>query len=98
MDRIDEMKLALHRWIGAGFKDIKPERLLTDEVKAAFDVLLRAQNDKHQKYIVITQDEFTKITAEQSGGKAEYNKEYHINGYSGVIEGGLDGYIILRVM
>jgi len=90
MDHAYEMKLALHRWTGAGFQDIKQEKIL-GELKIIFDVLLRAQNDKHKKYIVTTQEEFTKI----SGGKAEYHKEYQIDGYKGVIEGGLDGYVIL---
>jgi hypothetical protein len=92
MDRIYEMKLALHRWTGAGFQDIKPEKSL-GELKTVFEVLLRAQNNMHKKYIVTTQDEFAKI----SGGKAEYHKEYQVDGYKGELEGGLDGYVILWV-
>lgn len=91
MDRVDEMRLALHRWTGAGLQDIKPEKILAGELKAVFNVPLRAQDDKHKRYIVVKQDEFTKIT----GGKAEYHKEYQIDGYTGEIEGGFDGYVIL---
>lgn len=51
MRQIDEMRLALHRWTGAGIKDIKINKVLAREANVVFEVLLRAQNNKKERYI-----------------------------------------------